>query len=58
MFELDAPIAQRAGEKLDINAINAYLKTQDANVGSITEVAQFAGGYSLVQVLVFSCEAA
>ena len=46
MFELDAPIAQRAGENLNIEAINAYLKSQDANVGSITEVAQFAGGYS------------
>ncbi len=46
MFELDTPIAQRENEKLNIDAINAYLETQDLDLGAITEVAQFPGGYS------------
>ena len=46
MFELDAPIPQRDGEKLNIDSINAYLKAHNPDLGAITEVAQFPGGYS------------
>ncbi len=46
MIELDAPVAQRDGEKLDINILNAYLATHHPELGLISNVEQFPGGYS------------
>ncbi len=39
-------VAVRAGEELPLEALNAWLATEAPEVGRVTEVAQFPGGFS------------
>ncbi|NBB20067.1 phosphotransferase [Runella sp. CRIBMP] len=42
----DVPVAVREGEQLDITKLNAYFAEQVPDLGVITDVNQFPGGYS------------
>ncbi len=42
----DTPRAVRAGEELDLVALNEYLRQHAPNMGHVTEVRQFPGGFS------------
>lgn len=48
----DSPTATRPGEELDIAKLQAYLNDRLPGFGSITDVAQFPGGYSNLTYLV------
>ncbi|GAB4017792.1 phosphotransferase family protein [Spirosoma koreense] len=46
MITPDAPQPVRNGEELDLSRLNAYLREQAPEVGTIREVRQFPGGFS------------
>ena len=46
MIAPDAPRPVRAGEELDLNRLNAYLREDAPEVGMVLEVQQFPGGFS------------
>lgn len=45
-FSIDKAREVRAGESLNINQLNNYLKTQNVDIEEVVEVFQFPGGYS------------
>ena len=49
---IDSPVAVRNGEELDIEALNAYLQDQVADITAIQSISQFPGGYSNLTYLV------
>jgi aminoglycoside phosphotransferase (APT) family kinase protein len=51
-MQSDKTAKVRAGEELDIEKLNAYLKSHLPNVGSIVEVSQFPGGFSNLTYLI------
>jgi aminoglycoside phosphotransferase (APT) family kinase protein len=51
-MQSDKTAQVRAGEELDTEKLNAYLKTHLPNVGSIVEVSQFPGGFSNLTYLI------
>ncbi|GAB3796941.1 phosphotransferase family protein [Spirosoma humi] len=46
MILSDLSRSVRAGEELDLTALNAFLLTSAPNVGTVLEIRQFAGGFS------------
>ncbi|HMQ47342.1 MAG TPA: phosphotransferase family protein [Saprospiraceae bacterium] len=45
-LQKDTPVAIRAGEEIDLDALNAGLQAQKASIAPVVEIAQFPGGYS------------
>jgi len=54
----DAPTTTRPGEELDQPKLQAYLDDTVADFGSITEIAQFPGGYSNLTYLLKTADKA
>ena len=54
MLNQDTTKPVRTGEELDQVALQTYLSDQHAGVGTITEIAQFPGGYSNLTYLIRS----
>ncbi len=46
----------RAGEEIDADKLNAYLKTHLPTVGNITDISQFPGGFSNLTYLIRTAE--
>ncbi len=51
-MQSDKTTKVRAGEELDTEKLNAYLKSHLPNVGNIVEVSQFPGGFSNLTYLI------
>ncbi|HWB62530.1 MAG TPA: phosphotransferase family protein [Chitinophagales bacterium] len=45
-MQIDNALAPRNGEELDINILNAHLRENEPQLGTVTEILQFPGGFS------------
>jgi aminoglycoside phosphotransferase (APT) family kinase protein len=45
-IKTDSSAKVREGEELDLNKLNTYLQTSNPEVGAVTEITQFPGGFS------------
>ena len=46
LYKTDTPATVRSGEEFNLDKLNAYLQQHAPQVGLVTEISQFAGGFS------------